>query len=70
MCREDCPIDIAPIEKSPGNNRRRECKRCNATILGTDVNGWMPRKCGSSLGTEGKCGRVASEVVVVVLVVM
>ena len=57
LCREDCLIDIAPIERSPGHNRRRECKRCNATILGADVNGWMPRKCGSRLGTEGKCGR-------------
>jgi hypothetical protein len=28
----------------------------------------MPRKCGNSLGTEGKCGRIASEVVVVVVV--
>jgi hypothetical protein len=67
LSREDFLIDIAPIERSPGHNRRgRECKRCDATIRGTDVNGWMPRKCGNSLGTEGKCGRIASEVVVVV----
>ena len=67
LCGEDCLIDIVPIDRNPGLKRGRECKRCDATILGTDVNGWPPRKCGSSVGTEVRCGRVSSEVVVVIV---